>query len=199
MSSDPRLSLLTSRRSTPSRLLGPPGPTEAELQALVEAAACVPDHGRLRPWRILLLRQSAGAALGNALVDLRTTRGEVLEEAVKDKDRHRFDRAPVVLVLISTVQREHKIPVVEQQYSAAAFAQNLLIATHALGFGAQWLTGWPAYDPAVMHLLGLTATETFHPRSESIVGFIHVGTPQGPAPQFDRPGYADLVQEWQPA
>lgn len=191
MSSDPRLNLLLSRRSTPSRLLGAPGPSTHELESLVEAAACVPDHGRLRPWRLVLIRDNAGTKLGQALVDIRLARGELLADAVRDKDLHRFNRAPLVLVVISSVVRGHKIPEVEQLCSAAAVAQNLLLAAHALGYGAQWLTGWPAYDADVTRLLGLL-------ENESILGFVHIGTAEGQAALVQRPNAAQLLQEWLP-
>lgn len=156
---------------------------------MIDAALCVPDHGRLRPWRLLQVRQPAGSALGEALVRIREQRGELLEAAVREKDLHRFDRAPRVLVVISTVHRGHKIPEIEQQHSAAALAMNLLHAAHALGYGAQWLTGWPAYDRDVAALLGLS-------ENESVVGFIHLGTPQGAAAEVERPRAAQVLSEW---
>jgi nitroreductase len=192
MSTEARLRPLTARHSTPSRLLGAPGPTEAEVRALVEAAAHVSDHGRLQPWRILAIHGEARAALGRALVALREARGETLDEATRSKDLQRFAHAPLVLAVIARVTPEHKIPEIEQMLSAAALTQNLLIGACALGYGAQWLTGWPAYDAQARRTLGL---ET----NEHVVAFVHIGTPQGEIPPRERPRYEQLVCDWRPA
>lgn len=192
MSIDVKLKPLTARHSTPSRLLGTPGPTDAELRALVEAAARVSDHGRLQPWRLLAIHGEARAALGHALVELREARGDVFDEAARNKDLQRFAQAPLVLAVIARITPEHKIPEVEQLLSAAALAQNLLIGACALGYGAQWLTGWPAYDVQALRILGLQA-------HEQIVAFIHIGTPQGEIGERERPRYEQLVRDWRPA
>lgn len=192
MSIEGKLKPLTTRHSTPSRLLGAPGPTEEEVRALVEAAARVSDHGRLQPWRLLAIHGEARGALGRALVALREARGEVLDEAVRSKDLQRFAHAPLVLAVIARITPEHKIPEVEQLLSAGALAQNLLIGACALGYGAQWLTGWPAYDTQSQRTLGLEA-------NERIVAFIHIGTPHGEVAERDRPRYEQLVCDWRPA
>lgn len=192
MSTEARLRPLTARHSTPSRLLGAPGPTEEELRALVEAAARVSDHGRLQPWRLLTIHGEARAALGRALVALREARGEILDEATRSKDLQRFAHAPLVLTVIARITPEHKIPEVEQLLSAGALAQNLLIGACALGYGAQWLTGWPAHDRQAQRTLGLED-------HERIVAFIHIGTPQGKIAPRERPRYEQLVCDWRPA
>lgn len=191
MSASRRLSALHQRKSTPSRLLGPPAPSEDELHALIEAALRVPDHGRLQPWRLLAIRGEARMALGQSLVALREARGEQLEPAVREKDLHRFAQAPLVLAVIARIQIGHKIPEVEQMSSAAALAQNLLIGTAALGYGAQWLTGWPAYDSDVLRLLGLR-------EAERVVAFIHIGSATGTLPERERPRVEDVLSEWNP-
>jgi len=186
---DSSLSLLKTRRSTPSRLLIEPGPTDAQLRELIEAAARVPDHGLLKPWRLLLVRQSEGRKLGESVVAMCDARGDQIDASAREKDRHRFDRAPLMLVLISSPTPGHKVPQIEQFASAAALAQNILLAAHAMGFGAQWLTGWPAYDRDVFELLGLGV-------NESIVGFMHLGTASAVIPDLPRPSFTDIVQEW---
>lgn len=191
MPADPRLSFLTQRHSTPSKALGPPAPEGAQLQALVEAAARVPDHGKLQPWRLLAIRREAGWELGRALVALREARGEVLDETTRHKDLHRFGHAPLVLVVIARVLPGHKIPEIEQLLSAGALAQNLLLGAHALGYAAQWLTGWPAYDPGVAGLLGLR-------EHERVIAFVHIGTPTASVPDRERPSAAQLLGEWHP-
>jgi nitroreductase len=189
MSIEAKLRPLTARHSTPSRLLGAPAPTEAELRALIEAAAQVPDHGRLCPWRLLTIHGDARAALGRAMVALREARGEQLDEATRNKDLHRFSQAPVVVAVIARIITGHKIPEVEQLLSAAALAQNLLIGATALGYGAQWLTGWPAYDAQALRTLGVE-------EHEQLVAFVHIGTPQEQVPGRERPGYEQIVRDW---
>lgn len=183
------LSPLLNRVSTPSRLLAEPGPNEQELRALIEAAARVPDHGRLRPWRLVRIAGEARAALGRALVSVRERRGEVVEAAARDKDLQRFNHAPLILAVVARITPNHKVPAVEQLLSAGALAQNLLIGAQALGYGAQWLTGWAAYDAEILQLLGLV-------EHEQLVAFIHIGTPQSAAPDRERPGYDELVRDW---
>lgn len=183
------LAPLLNRLSTPSRLLGEPAPNEQELHALVEAAARVPDHGRLRPWRLIRITGAARADLGRALVAVRERRGETIEASARDKDLQRFNHAPLILAVIARITPGHKVPAVEQLLSAGALAQNLLIGAHALGYGAQWLTGWAAYDTEILQLLGLV-------EHEQLVAFVHIGTPQAAAPDRERPSYDELVSEW---
>ncbi|GMU43893.1 MAG: nitroreductase [Xanthomonadales bacterium] len=189
--SDPRLQLLNTRHSTPAKALGPPAPEGTELHALIEAAARVPDHGRLRPWRLLEIRRETGLDLGRRLVALREARGETLDETTRHKDLHRFAHAPLVLVVIARIAPGHKIPEVEQLLSAGALAQNLLLGAHALGYAAQWLTGWPAHDADVAPLLGLH-------EHERIIAFVHVGTPTAIMPDRERPAAGELLRVWQP-
>lgn len=184
-----QLKPLTQRQSTPQRMLGLPAPTEAELRALIEAAARVPDHGRLRPWRLLLIQGEHRDELGRALLAMREARSDTLDDATRHKDLQRFSHAPLVIAVIARLTRDHKIPEVEQLLSAAALAQNLLIGACALGYGANWLTGWPAYDHDALRMLGLEV-------HEQIVGFIHIGTAKSDALPRERPGYDQLVQEW---
>jgi nitroreductase len=189
VSIESRLAPLLTRKSVPARLLGPPGPTEEELHALVEAAARVPDHGRLQPWRIIAIHGAAGAALGEALLAVRRERGESLERAEVEKELGRFTRSPLVLAVIARLTPNHKIPEIEQLCSAAALTQNLLIGAQALGYGAQWLTGWPAHDPGAWRTLGLGP-------HERVVGFVYIGTPTAASPDRERPSYRELLSHW---
>jgi len=179
---------LQQRRSVPSRLLGEPGPDPAQLQALLELAVHVPDHGRLTPWRFVRVAGAARIALGEKLAAIALTRDPQADAATLDKDRKRFSQAPVVLAVVSSIVRGHKIPEQEQLLSAGLAAYNLLLGAHALGFGAQWLTGWVAYDAAVGALFGLAA-------NESIVAFVHIGTPREPATERARPAVASLLSD----
>jgi nitroreductase len=185
------LAFLEQRLSVPSRLLGDPGPDPAQLDALLGAAIRVPDHGVLTPWRLLLIRGDVRQRLGEELVRIHREREPDAATAALDKDRQRFSRAPLVVAVIARLRAGHKIPEQEQLLSAGCVAYNLLLGAQALGFGAQWLTGWAAYDGAVAELLGLG-------EGERIVGFVHVGTPRQPAFERPRPTLSEFVQEWTP-
>ncbi len=185
------LDLLLQRRSHPSRQLRDPGPDAAQLRALVEAALRVPDHGKLAPFRIIGVRREAGRVLGERLAAIAAGREPAASAEALDKDRSRFDRAPLCLVVVARLMEGHKIPVQEQLLSAGCVAHNLLLGAQALGFGAQWITGWPAYDREAAAQFGL-ATD------EHAIAFIHIGTRDGDAPERPRPGFDDKYREWQP-
>ncbi len=185
------LDFLNSRRSTPSRQLGEPGPDAAQLKQLLTAAIRVPDHGKLTPWRLLLIRGTARARLGERLAEIHQCKEPEIADSALTKDRERYTFAPLIVVVIARIDAQHaKIPPQEQLLSAGCVAYNLLLGAHALGFGAQWLTGWAAYDADVAALLGLSA-------QERIVSFVHIGTARDAAPERTRPPLADIVSEWQ--
>jgi len=184
------LDFLDSRRSVPSRLLGEPGPNPEELQRLLGTAIRVPDHGKLVPWRLLLVRGAARPELGVALAQIHLRVDPDVPAPVLQKDRERFEFAPLIIIVIARVDPSHpKVPEQEQLLSAGYVAYNLLLGAQALGFGAQILTGWAAYDRHVAKLLGLS-------ESERVIAFVHVGTPREPAPERLRPSLADVVSEW---
>ncbi len=186
---DAALDALLSRHSTPSRNLGMPGPDEAQLRLLLRAAVQVPDHGRLTPWRFVRIAGETRARFGQRLAELASVRGD---DAVKvEKERARYLDAPLVIAVVARILSGHKIPEQEQLLSAGCACFNLLHAAHALGFGAQWLTGWPAYDPVVLARLGVGA-------DEAVLGFIHVGSASAEAPERQRPDPRDLLTDWQP-
>ena len=182
------LSFLLHRRSAPSRLLTAPGPGPAQLQAMLTAATRVPDHGRLVPWRFLLIRDEQRLRLGDLLARITQQRNADASAAAIDKDRHRFAHAPLVIAVIARLTLGHKVPEQEQLLSGGAVCLSLLQAADALGFGAQWLTGWPAYDAEVLAALGLE-------ENEHMLGFIHVGTAVERIAERDRPSLQDLVRE----
>lgn len=183
---------LQSRLSTPSRLLGEPGPDADQLDAMLRLAMHVPDHGRLTPWRFLRIAGDARHALGERLAARSRERDPSATDAVVEKDRQRFSQAPLVVAVIAQLTPDHKIPEQEQLLSGGAACFSLLLAAHALGFGAQWLTGWAAYDPAITRTLGLG-------EHERILGFIHIGTPRESASERARPEPADRLSDWAPA
>ena len=183
------IDLLFSRRSTPSRLLGAPGPDEATLLELLRAAVHVPDHGKLTPWRFVLVEGDARVRLGEILAD---RHGEIVAEASEaslEKERNRFLSAPTIVVAVGRIDPDHRIPAQEQLLSGGCACFSLLLAAHALGFGAQWLTGWAAYDPQVAARLGLA-------EGECILGFIHIGTTEATPPDRPRPDPAAVLERW---
>jgi nitroreductase len=184
------LDFLNDRRSTPARQLGEPGPDATQLDQLLTAAIRVPDHGKLTPWRLLLIRGEARARLGERLAEIHQRKEPGIADSALTKDRERYTFAPVIVAVIAHIDAQHaKIPQQEQLLSAGCVAYNLLLGAQALGFGAQWLTGWAAYDADAGALLGLSA-------QERIVSFVHIGTARETAPERLRPDLAGIVSEW---
>ena len=185
------LAALDARRSVPSKQLGEPAPDEATLQRLLQSAVRVPDHGKRTPWRFLAVRDDARHALGERLAARGRERDPGAGEAAVEKDRMRFSHAPLVVTVIAQLGPDEKIPEQERLLSAGCVCFALLQAAQAAGFGAQWLTGWPAYDAEVARWLGLG-------EHEHVVGFIHIGTPKLEAPERERPDARALLSEWTP-
>ena len=185
------LQFLDARRSVPSRQLGAPGPDDATLLRMLASAVRVPDHGKLVPFRFVRIQGAARHALGERLAARTLHLDPGAADAVVEKDRARFSHAPVIVTVVARLTKGHKVPEQEQLLTAGSVCFALLQAAQALGFGAQWLTGWMAYDPAVAETLGLAD-------GEKIVGFIHIGTPQLEAPERERPDPAALLTDWTP-
>lgn len=185
------LMFLNGRRSVPARQLEAPGPDDAALERMLAAAVRVPDHGKRVPWRFVRIAGDARAALGEALAARAMERDPDVAAAVLEKDRSRF-HAPLAIAVVARLGHDDKIPETERFASACCVCFALLMAAQAEGFGAQWLTGWPAYDEAILRLLGLGP-------DERIAGFIHVGTPKLEAPERERPDPRALLTDWSPA
>ena len=182
------LQLLHHRRSTPSRLLSAPGPDAQQLQLMLESAVRVPDHGRLEPWRFLSIAGEQRQLLGELLARRGAQLNPAAAPAVSEKDRLRFSYAPLVIAVIARIKPGHRIPEQEQLLSAGAVCLSLLQAADALGFGAQWLTGWAAYDPVIGERIGLQD-------GERIAGFIHIGTACERIGERERPDPRCLLSE----
>jgi nitroreductase len=180
---------LDSRRSVPSRQLSEPGPDDAVLLRMLQSAVRVPDHGKRVPFRFLRIHGDARHALGEALVKRALERDPAAGDAAIDKDRHRFAHAPVIVAVIAKLGADAKIPESERFSCASCVCFALLQAAQAFGFGAQWLTGWPAYDAKILELLGLG-------EHERVIGFIHIGTPKLETPERERPDPAALLSDW---
>ena len=176
------IDLLLSRRSGSAKAMKMPGPSDAQLAEILKAGARAPDHGKLFPWRFIVFEGKGRERFGDILAEILEAEGE--RERQIDEERARFLRAPVVIGVISSAREQIKIPVWEQELSAGAVCQNILVASHALGFVGNWLTEWYAYHPAVKDRLGLKA-------GERIAGFIYIGTSgvaleERPRPEMDR-------------
>lgn len=185
------LDALDGRRSVPSKQLGPPGPDDATLLRMLRSAVRVPDHGKRVPFRFLRIHGDARDALGQRLAQRSRERDPHASEAVVEKDRHRFDHAPLIVTVIARLGPDEKIPVQERLLTAGCVCFALLQAAQAFGYGAQWLTGWAAYDLEIRRSLGLGEDET-------IVGFVHIGTAALEAPERERPDPAGLLSDWVP-
>ncbi|MFC4727918.1 nitroreductase family protein [Coralloluteibacterium thermophilus] len=185
------LGRLLSRRSVPSRLLAAPGPDAAQLRRMLEAASRVPDHGNLAPWRFIAIDGDARLALGERLAARARVRDPGAPDAVVEKARRRFAQAPLVVAVVCRPLRDHKVPVIEQQLTTGCVCFALLQAADALGFGAQWLTGWAAYDRPFLTELGLAP-------DEELLGFVHIGTPTEVVPDRERPDPDARLSAWRP-
>jgi len=177
---------LSSRASVPSRLLQAPGPSADELAQMLNIAMRVPDHGRLAPWRFLLIQGDARQRISEKLCARKLALDPEISSESLEKERQRFLFAPSIVVVIAQITKAHKIPEVEQLLSAGAVCMQLLNAAAAHGFAGQWLTGWAAYDTDIALFLGLA-------QNESVVGFIHLGHSANTSAERARPLLADKL------
>lgn len=176
------LEFLLTRRSRPAKLLRPPAPDRDELLRLLTAAARVPDHGKLEPWRFVAL---AGAGKARFAAAIRARAAATGQDP--DKGAGAFEEAPLSVAVVGVPRDVAKIPAMEQQLSAGAVCLGLVNAALAAGWGACWLTGWPAYDPDFLaEALGLAP-------GEWVAGFVHIGSCDVAPPERPRPDVPALV------
>jgi len=178
------VSLLLSRRSGSAKTMDKPGPSKKQLDQILAAGGRAPDHGKLFPWRFIVFEGKGRDRAGDILAAAMEAEGERAKQV--EEERARFLRAPVVIGVISRVREHHKIPVWEQELSAGAVCQNILIAATALGFVGNWLTEWYAYHPLVKERLGLKP-------GERVAGFIYIGTAAEALEERPRPDMAEIV------
>lgn len=183
------LAPLLTRRSTALKDLRAPAPSEAELEQILCVATRVPDHGKLCPWRLVLLRGNAALQLGEIAAQQYVQQNSEATPAQIEAECGRFARAPLCIAVLSTPQQNSK-PVWEQELSVGAVCCNMLHAAHALGYGAKWLTEWVAYDATILAALGGTP-------SDKIAGFIYLGTKASEPEDRERPSLAQVVSEYQ--
>jgi nitroreductase len=167
------LATIEARRST--KKFDDRPPSRAQLESLLRAAACAPDHGKLAPWRFTVLQGASRGLFADALAAaLRLRMPEVADDAV-EREREKAFRSPVLIVVSAHAEPHPKVPAVEQQVAVGAAIQNLWLAAVAQGLGVAWKTGNAAYDPVVKQALGVA-------EDDAIIGFLHVGTPLASAP-----------------
>lgn len=183
------LHFLASRRSSTVAQMTDPGPSPDELGTLLRIASRVPDHRRVHPFRFLTFAGEARAAFGRVLKNAFQAAQPAADEEVAAMEEKRFLRAPLVVAVISSVNREHRTPEWEQVLTAGAVAQNLVIAAGAAGFAAQWLTEWYAYDETVLKAMDLG-------EHERVVGFVYIGTATEPPKERARMDPRELTQAW---
>lgn len=177
---------LTVRRSIPAFQMREPGPSRAEIEELLRLASRVPDHGKLAPWRFVVYRGEERITIGAELLKLRLAVEPNLSAELVEVEKTRFTRAPVVIAIISKAAPHAKIPEWEQVMSAGALCLNTLMAANALGYVANWLTEWFAFDERAYPLLGIQP-------GEKVAGFIHVGSTDFPAVERPRPELSETV------
>jgi nitroreductase len=181
------LALLRDRRSRPK--LTTPAPSPAQLDEILRAACNAPDHGRLRPWRFVVVAGDARETLGEVFAAAHAELDPGAGAIELQRTRAKALRAPMIVVVVSAPVPHHRIRTIEQQASAVCVAHGVVLAAQALGFGAMWRSGWFAEAPAVRTHLGLADTE-------DVTGWIYLGTPTGPAPAPRRP--VDPPVTWLP-
>ena len=182
------LSLLETRRSGKPRDLVAPGPSDRELERILTIAMRTPDHGKIAPWRFVIVGRYQRQQLADLLARALPEHDPEASAAHYAKALEFAHQAPVMITLISTPIQGHKIPVWEQELSCGAVAMNLLHAANAMGYVGGWITGWQAYSPRV--------TRAFCNEGERIAGFIFLGTPGNPLEERPRPSLSDHVREW---
>jgi nitroreductase len=153
-----------------------PGPSSEDLNTILNAGARAPDHGRLRPWRFLIVQKSARERLGGLLAQSLKSRDPTAPEQLLSREREKANRAPMIIVVAAAVQWEHpKIPPNEQIVATGAAVENMILTAHSLGYGSFWRTGPAAYDSNVKQGLGLAVTD-------QIIAFLYLGTISAPGP-----------------
>lgn len=177
---------LETRRSIPAYQMREPGPKQAELEDILRLASRVPDHGKLAPWRFVVYRGAERVRIGEELLALRLAVEPGLSPELIEVERTRFTRAPVVVAVISKAASHVKIPEWEQVMSAGALCLNMLFAANALGYVANWLTEWFAFDDRAFPLLGVKP-------GEKVAGFIHIGSTDFPVVERPRPDLSETV------
>lgn len=185
----PIIDYLSTRLSAPIPELKEPAPSDAEIETMIRIATRVPDHGRLEPWRFILYRGEARVEVGKKLAELAEKREGPLPEGRKQQELARFSRAPLVIGVVSSPKENPKIPQWEMFLSGGAAAMNLVHAANALGYSTNWISNWYSDVEEGRAILGLAP-------HERVIGFIHIGTYSGKAPERPRADTAKVVSDY---
>ncbi len=185
MSDNHLIEALLTRRSVLAKNLAEPGPTQEQLATILAAAHRVPDHGKIGPWRFIIFSGERRAEFGQLLRSRFAEMNPQAPESLIEAEADRFTRAPLVVGVVSSPIK-HKVPTWEQELSAGAACQNMLLASHALGYGAQWLTEWYAFDKVIDAALGLK-------EKERMAGFIYIGSVNEAPKERNRPSLDERV------
>jgi nitroreductase len=182
---------ILNRLSVPPRLVDGPAPSQADIDDMLAAAVCAPDHGAIRPWRFHVIQGDALRRLGDLFVEALKKREPDAPRETIEKEQNRPLRAPLIIAACAKIDlsRAEKIPAVEQVVAVASACQNILLAAHDKGYGAMLLTGINARDAHVKAAFGLDGPD-------EIVGFIYMGTPSGPVFEKERPDPAEFTTIW---
>lgn len=183
------LFLLRTRRSVKPIELTEPAPAGSDIDTLLTIASRVPDHGKLTPWRFIVFEGDARNAIGERIADaFKSDRPDATADQI-EFERKRLARAPLVIAVVSRAAPHVKIPEWEQVMSAGAATMNLVTAAHALGYAANWITEWYAYDPRILKAMGLAD-------NERVAGFVHIGTATKPPEDRPRPPLSEIVTHY---
>jgi nitroreductase len=180
------IDLLKTRRSIKPREMSEPGPSPAELETILTIGARVPDHGKLAPWRFIVFEGEARLRAGEIIANVFARKNPDATPAEIDVEKRRLTDAPLVVAVVSFTRPHPKVPPWEQELSAGASAMNIVTAATALGYGANWLTGWFAFDRDVLEGFGVKP-------DEKLAGFIHIGTSSKPSEDRPRPALSEIV------
>lgn len=185
----PIIDFMLSRLSAPIPELREPAPSDAEIETMIRVAARVPDHGRLEPWRFIVYRGEARVRIGEMLAELAERREGPLTEGRRNQELTRFSRAPLVIGVVSSPKENPKIPQWEMFLSGGMAAMNLMIAANALGYGTNLITNWYSDTEEGRRILGLAP-------HERVIGFVHIGSFSGAAPERPRPEVSKLYADY---
>ena len=180
------ISYLESRRSVPAKMMSEPGPEENTLRDILTIAARVPDHGKLAPWRFIVIRGEARDRLSKQFGEIALKKNPDMGDEERDQEFSRLTRAPVVVAVVSRAQQHPKIPEWEQVLSSGAVCTVLYMAANAHGYAANWLTEWMSFDSEALALIGVV-------EGEKLAGFVHIGSSDMIPADRPRPDIEELT------
>lgn len=180
------IEFLRTRRSVKPREMSGPGPSAEEIDTILTIGARVPDHGKITPWRFIVFEGDGRLRAGDVIAGVYASKNPSAPQEEIEIEKRQLMEAPLVIGVVSCIKQHPSVPSWEQVLSAGASAMNIVTTVTALGYGANWLTGWFAYDRDVLDGLGLKSDERF-------AGFVHIGTPTKPSKDRPRPALSDIV------